>query len=110
MKRCKICKGLGDVRSDGICSCCYDARMAGQFGISYGKFVALYGHNLGRIADTLPEIRRKCPVCGRALPETSGRNRVFCSRVCAYEMGMKRKAECATGKKEGRIGDGVDIR
>lgn len=100
MKRCKICKGLGDVRSDGICSCCYDARMAGQFGMSYGKFVALYGHNFLR-RDYLPERRRQCPVCGRDLPLTAGRKRVFCSRICAYEMGL-------THKKEGRTGDGLD--
>lgn len=101
MKRCKICKGLGDVRGDGLCGCCYDNRLAGQFGMSYGMFVAIYGHNLGRQVDTLTDIRRKCPVCGRDLPETSGRKRVFCSRVCAYEMGL-------THKKEGRTGDGLD--
>ena len=92
MKRCKICKGLGDVRSDGICSCCYDARMAGKFGISYGKFVALYGHNLGRIADTLPEIRRKCPVCCQDLSPTAGKNMVFCSSSCAARAEEMRKS------------------
>ena len=102
MHRCKICKSINDVRADGICAGCYDARMAGQFGLSYGKFVALYGHNLGRQVDTLPDIRRKCPVCGRDLPLTAGRKRVFCSRICAYEMELTRK-------KEGRTGDGVDI-
>ena len=101
MKRCKICKGLGDVRGDGLCGGCYDNRLAGQFGMSYGTFVALYGHNLGRQVDTMPDIRRKCPVCGRALPPTAGRKRVFCSMVCAYEMGLTRK-------KEGRTGDGLD--
>ena len=47
MKRCRICKGLGDVRGDGLCGGCYDARMAGQFGLSYGRFVALTGTTLG---------------------------------------------------------------
>lgn len=51
MKRCKICKGLHDVRDDGLCGGCYDNRMAGQFGLSYGKYIALYGHNLGRRVD-----------------------------------------------------------
>ena len=109
MKRCKICKGLGDVRGDGLCGGCYDNRMAVQFGMSYGKFVAIYCHNLGRQMDTLPDTRRKCPVCGRALPPTAARNRVFCSRICAYQMGMMRKAECEKRKKEGRTGDGLDI-
>lgn len=108
MKRCRICKGLGDVRGDGLCGGCYDNRMAGQFGMSYGKFVAIYGHNIGRVVDTLPDTRRKCPVCGRALPPTAGRNRVFCSRICAYQMGMRRKAEWEKRKKEGRTGDGLD--
>ena len=48
MKRCKICKGLHDVRGDGLCGGCYDNRMAAQFGMSYGKYIAVYGHNLGR--------------------------------------------------------------
>lgn len=48
MARCKICKGLHDVRADGLCGGCYDNRMAAQFGMSYGKYIALYGHNLGR--------------------------------------------------------------
>lgn len=52
MKRCKVCKGLGDVRADGLCGGCYDNRMAGQFGMSYGKYIGLYGHNLGRRVDT----------------------------------------------------------
>lgn len=52
MKRCKICKGLGDVRGDGLCCGCYDNRMAAQFGMSYGKYIGLYGHNLGRRVDT----------------------------------------------------------
>ena len=108
MKRCKVCKGLGDVRADGICGGCYDNRLAGQFGMSYGKFVAIYGHNIGRVVDTLPDTRRKCPVCGMALPPTAGRNRVFCSRICAYQMGMRRKAEWEKRKKEGRTGDGLD--
>lgn len=108
MKRCKICKGLGDVRGDGLCGGCYDNHLAGQFGMSYGKFVAIYGHNIGRVVDTLPDTRRKCPVCGRALPPTAGRKRVFCSRICAYQMAMRRKAECEKRKKEGRTGDGLD--
>ena len=48
MKRCRICKGLGDVRGDGLCGGCYDNHLAGEFGLSYGKFVALYGHNFLR--------------------------------------------------------------
>lgn len=48
MKRCKVCKGLHDVRGDGLCGGCYDNRMAAQFGMSYGKYIAVYGHNLGR--------------------------------------------------------------
>lgn len=55
MKRCKICKGLGDVRGDGLCGGCYDARMAEQFGMSYGNYISLYGHNLGRRVETAPE-------------------------------------------------------
>lgn len=51
MKRCKICKGLHDVRGDGLCGGCYDNRMAAQFGMSYGKYIAVYGHNLGRRVD-----------------------------------------------------------
>ena len=51
MKRCKICKGMHDVRGDGLCGGCYDNRMAAQFCLSYGKYIALYGHNLGRRVD-----------------------------------------------------------
>lgn len=51
MKRCKICKGLHDVRGDGLCGGCYDNRMAAQFGMSCGKYIAVYGHNLGRRVD-----------------------------------------------------------
>ena len=77
MARCKICKGLHDVRADGLCGGCYDNRMAAQFGMSYGKYIGLYGHNLGRRVDTLPDIRRKCPVCGRYLSPTAGKKLVF---------------------------------
>lgn len=102
MARCKICKGLHDVRADGLCGGCYDNRMAAQFGMSYGKYIGLYGHNLGRRVDTLPDIRRKCPVCDRYLPITAGRHRVFCSRSCAAEMEMIRKAEFATRQTKWR--------
>lgn len=60
MARCKICKGLGDVRADGLCGGCYDNRMAGQFRMSYGKYIGLYGHNLGRRVDTEPKRSEAC--------------------------------------------------
>lgn len=85
MKRCKICKGLHDVRDDGLCGGCYDNRMAAQFGMSYGKYIALYGHNLGRRTDSPPERNRKCPVCGRAIPKYAGKHAVFCGKSCAAE-------------------------
>ena len=85
MKRCKICKGLGDVRADGLCGGCYDARMTAQFGMSYGKYIALYGHNLGRRVDTATEKRRRCPVCGGRLPNAASKLSVYCSSSCAAE-------------------------
>ena len=84
MARCKICKGLHDVRADGLCGGCYDARMAGQFGMSYGKYVAKYSHNFLRVPDT-PGGKRQCPVCGRDLSQTASRKAVFCSSSCAAE-------------------------
>ena len=93
MARCKICKGLHDVRADGLCGGCYDNRMAAQFGMSYGKYIGLYGHNLGRRLDTLPDIRRKCPVCGRYLSPTAGKKLVFCSSSCAAKAEATRKSD-----------------
>lgn len=84
MKRCKVCKGLGDVRADGLCGGCYDNRMAGQFGLSYGKYVARYGHGFLRRADQSTR-RRICPVCGREIHPTAGKRAVFCSASCAAE-------------------------
>lgn len=82
MERCKICKSINDVRGDGLCGGCYDARMAGQFGISYGEYVARYGHGFLRRADQ-PARRRICPVCGRAIHPTANKRAVFCSMSCA---------------------------
>lgn len=103
MKRCKICKGLGDVRADGLCGGCYDARMAAQFGMSYGKYIALYGHNLGRRVDAAPEKRRRCPVCGGLLPITAWKSRVFCSASCADADAERRRSE-VYGKRKGAAG------
>lgn len=100
MKRCRICKGIHDVRADGLCGGCYDNRLAGQFGMSYGRFVALYGHNFLR-RDYPPERRRQCPVCGRVLSPTAGKKLVFCSSSCAAEAVAMReeKYRTANGRK-----------
>lgn len=100
MKRCKICKGIHDVRADGLCGGCYDNRLAGQFGMSYGKFVALYGHNFLR-RDYPPERRRQCPVCGREIPKYAGKRAVFCGKACAAsaEAMREEKYRTAIGRK-----------
>lgn len=85
MNRCSICKSINDVRGDGLCGGCYDNRMAGQFGLSYGKYVARYGHGFLRRADAKVDRRRRCPVCGREIHPTAGKRAVFCSASCAAE-------------------------
>ncbi|MGN0999488.1 MAG: hypothetical protein ACI4PO_08045 [Faecousia sp.] len=80
MRRCKICKSTNDVRGDGICMGCYDARMATAVGMSYGKYVSMYGHNyMRRIREKKP--LRLCPVCGMVIP-TGRRERKYCSDRC----------------------------
>ena len=90
------------MRDDGLCGGCYDNRMAEQFGLSYGKYVAIYGHNLVRVNPTA-EIRRKCPVCGRYLSQTAGKKLVFCSSFCAARAEAERKSDYIrrSVKKEG---------
>lgn len=104
MKRCKICKGIHDVRADGLCGGCYDNRMAGQFGLSYGKYVAIYGHNFLR-RDYPPERRRQCPVCGRDLSPTAGKKLVFCRSSCAASAEAMRKSAYSrrNAKKAGGV-------
>lgn len=82
MQRCKICKSINDVRADGLCSGCYDNRMAGKFGMSYGRYVAKYGKNFLRVPDS-PRIKRTCRECGKVIPAYVRSANVFCSKACA---------------------------
>lgn len=106
MERCKICKSINDVRGDGLCGGCYDNRMAGQFGLSYGHYVSLYGNNFHRRADQ-PARRRSCPVCGRALHPTADKRAVYCSRSCAAEAERMRQNMVERNVRRKAGGDGA---
>ena len=82
MQRCKICKSINDVRSDGLCGGCYDNRMARQFGMSYGNYVAKFGNNFLRVPE-YPEIVRTCRECGKIIPKYVRSANVFCSKACS---------------------------
>lgn len=88
-KRCRICKGLHDVRGDGICGGCYDNRMAGQLGLSYGKYISKYGHNLCR-RDGRLDVVRICKVCGKPLSKDAPVRSVYCSKYCASFVNKRR--------------------
>ena len=94
MKRCKVCKGLHDVRGDGLCGGCYDNRMAAQFGMSYGKYVAKYGHNYQRDDKPAPLNPQVCPVCGAVIVNAKW-GRKYCSDKC-------RGRACYQKRKGGR--------
>lgn len=112
MTRCKICKGLHDVRADGLCGGCYDNRMAKQFGLSYGKYIAIYGHNYLRV-DSAPIVSsRTCPICGREMPKYAGKRAVYCGRSCAAAAEEMRDKEYYRRRRDGweaaRGGNGKD--
>lgn len=80
MRRCKICKSTNDVRGDGICMGCYAVRRATAAGMSYGKYVAMYGHNFRR-GNGERQHTRLCPVCGMVIANRR-RGTKYCSDVC----------------------------
>lgn len=79
MRSCKICLGTEDVRSDGICRCCYDRRQADLRGMTYGKYISKFGHNLGRPVYVAAAPAKICITCGAPLPP---RHSKFCSARC----------------------------
>lgn len=79
-KRCKICGCLDDVREDGICRGCYDARCATAAGMSYGQWIAKHGSNFRRGARQAPAVKT-CQLCGQIIPK-SIKNRKYCSESC----------------------------
>ena len=86
MKRCRICKSINDVRGDGICMGCYDLRKAASIGMSYGKYIAAFGHNNGRYGSESEKTKRQCRICGAPLPE--GRIK-YCSKKCGDAAWMR---------------------
>lgn len=80
MRRCKICKSTNDVRGDGICMGCYDARMATSKGMSYGQYISRFGHNYLRCIREKRTLRL-CALCGMVIPP-SYKGRKYCSGVC----------------------------
>lgn len=80
MTRCKICKSINDVRADGICAGCYDVRQSAAAGMSYGKYVAMYGNNFRR-GDGMAKRVRLCPVCGMVIAKARNRKK-YCSDAC----------------------------
>lgn len=84
MKQCRICKSTNDVRGDGICMGCYDARCATSMGMSYGPYIARYGHNYGRLAGKREKRRdgRVCALCGMPIDHMR-KGTKFCGIACA---------------------------
>lgn len=67
------------MRADRLCGGCYDLRQAESAGMSYGKYIAAFGHNLGRPGEAAPRPVRVCANCGAPVPP---RSRRFCSPAC----------------------------
>lgn len=80
MQRCKICKSTNDVRGDGICMGCYAVRRSTAAGMSYGKYVAMYGKNFRR-GNGERQQTRLCPVCGMVIANRR-RGAKYCSDNC----------------------------
>lgn len=90
MRRCKVCKSINDVRDDGLCSGCYDNRMAAALGFSYGKYVAQFGNNYLRstISVTMDKI---CPVCGKKISNEKSNRAKYCCKSCCTKASDQRK-------------------
>lgn len=80
MDRCKICGSTNDVRGDGICMGCYAVRQATAAGVSYGKYIAMYGQNFKR-GNGYRHQAKICPVCGMVIV-TRRRGAKYCSDRC----------------------------
>ena len=90
MKRCKICRGSDDVRGDGICRGCYDLRQANLRGMTYGKYIQAFGHNLERPGEEPGKPPKICAVCGAPLSST---RRKYCSRRCTRAAWWRKRKE-----------------
>lgn len=97
MKRCTICKSSSDVRKDGICRGCYDLRQAEARGMSYGKYIAQFGHNYGR-DDGGAEKTRLCPVCGQPIVGRNPRMK-YCSDDCCKRATYYRNRKTAAANR-----------
>ncbi len=75
-----------------------DAARALAAGMSYGKWKAMHPHTVEQMPEKEEDIRR-CPICGREIPESKHFQR-YCSKECAYEAVKIKNREFARKKRE----------
>lgn len=76
-----------------------DIQRAEKAGMTYGKFVAMYGCTPRDEPKPEPQIKKICAYCGKVFYVKKERNQRYCSEFCYNEMDNKRVREAKQGKR-----------